>query len=115
MYAFSQFLIAFGGVCGIAAWFLFHKTLPGLIRHLQGNHNQTWESLGRPNVDSSAYSAIMNSKLRQYILQKKYMSNADLFVTNIGGLLRQRLLFSLFCLICVIVGIIFMLIVNVAK
>lgn len=109
MYALSQFLIAFGVVCGIAAWFLFHKALAGLIQHLQGSHNQVWESLGRPSIDSPAYSAILSSKLRQYILQKEYMTSADLFLKNIGALLRQRLLFSLFCLICLVAGIILML------
>ena len=115
MYALSEFLIAFGGICGIAAWFLFHKALSGLIQHLQGSHNQIWVSLGRPKVDSPAYSAILNSKLRQYILEKEYMTSADLFVKNIGGLLRQRLLFSLFCFICLMAGIIFLLIMTAIK
>ncbi len=109
MHGFSLFLIAFGGACGIAAWFLFQKTLSRLVQHLQRDHNQTWIDLGRPNVDSPAYSAISNTKLRQYILKKEYVGSTDLFVQDIGGLLRQRLLFCLFCLVCLIVGIVLML------
>ena len=110
MYGFSQFLIAFGGACGIAAWFLFQKTLSRLVQHLETNHNQTWKNLDRPNVDSPPHSAITNIKLRQYILQKEYESSSDLFVKNMGGLLRQRLLFSLFCLVCLMAGTVLMFI-----
>lgn len=110
MFDFYQFLIAFGAVCGIATWFLFQTTLSKLVQYLQTNHNQIWEALDSPRVDSPPYSAMTNTKLRQYILQKKYEGNSDLFVENMGGLLRQRLLFVLFCLVCLIMGLILMLI-----
>ena len=110
MFDISQFLIAFGAVCGIAAWFLFQTTLSKFFQYLQTNHNQIMEALDYPHVESPPYSAIMNTKLRHYILQKKYAGSSDLFVQNMGGLLRQRLLFSLFCLVCLIMGLILMLI-----
>lgn len=110
MFDFSQYLIAFGAVCGIAAWFLFQTTLSKLVQYLQTNHNQIWEALDYPHADSPPYSAMRNTKLRQYILQKRYAGSSDLFVQNMGGLLRQRLLFSLFCLVCLIMGLILMLI-----
>ena len=110
MYNFSQFLIAFGAVCGIATWYLCQKTLSKLVQYLQINHNHIWETLDCPHVDSPPYSAMMNTKLRQYILQKKYAGGSDLFVQNMGGLLRQRLLFVLFCLVCLLMGLILMLI-----
>jgi hypothetical protein len=115
MYDLSQFLIAFGAVCGIVAWFLFQTTLSKLVPYLQTNHNQAWEDLDHPKVDIPPYSAIKNTKLRQYILQKEYAGSSDLFVKNMGGLLRQRLLFCLFCLACLIVGLILMLIAIAIK
>ena len=110
MFDFSQFLIAFGAVCGIAVWFLFQTTLAKFIQYIQTNHNLIWEVLGRPKVNSPPYRAIMNIKLRQYILQKEYAGNTDMFVQNMGALLRQRLLFSFFCLICLVTGLILMVI-----
>ena len=115
MYEFSQFFIAFGAVCGIAVWFLFQKTLSKLVQYLQTNHNQAWVNLDCPNVNSPPYHAITNTKLREYILQKEYADSHDQFVKNMGGLLRQRLFFSLFCLICLMAGLILMLIAVTIK
>ena len=115
MFDFSQFLIAFGAVCGIATWFLFQKTLSKLVQYLQTNHNQVWEFFDHPNVDSPPYSAITNTKLRLYILQKEYAGSSDLFVQNMGGLLRQRLLFSLFCLVFLMTGLIVMMLAIAIK
>lgn len=115
MNGFSQFLIAFGGLCGIAAWFLFQKTLYKFIQHLRRNHYQTWEDLGRPDIECPPHHAITNTKLRKYILQEEYASSTDLLVTNMGGLLKQRLLFSLFCLFCLIAGVVLMLITIAIK
>ena len=108
----SQFLIAFGVVFGIATWFLLHKTLLIFVQYLQKDHNQVWENLDRPTVDSPRHIAFTSVKLRQYIFQKEYALSSDLFVNNMGGLLRQRLLFCYFCLGCLIVGISLMLIVT---
>jgi hypothetical protein len=104
--------MAFGFVFGIAAWFLLHKTLLIFVQHLQRAHNRVWEKLDRPNVDSPRHIAFTSVKLRQYILHKEYAVSSDLFVNNMGGLLRQRLLFCYFCLGCLIVGIGLMLIVT---
>ena len=112
MYGFSQSLTAFGVVCGIAAWFLFQKTASKLIQHLRANHAQIWEDLGRPKSDDPPLNALTNIKFRNYILQKEYRSSSDLFVNNMGALLRQRLLFSLFCLICAIAGVVLILLVT---
>ena len=108
-----QFLIAFGVVCGIAAWFLYQKTLSKFILHVQMDHRDLWQNLGSPDINSPPIRSIMNPDLRQYIWQKKYASNVDTFVVNMGNLLRQRLLFCLFCLICVAVGLVLLLVVNV--
>lgn len=115
MHGFSQFLIAFGVTCGIAAWFLFQKSLSKFVKHLQAEHYQTWQDLSHPDKESPPYNAITNPKLRQYILQKEYEGSSDFYVKSLGGLLRQRLLFSLFCLGCLIVGIFLMLIAFTVK
>lgn len=105
----SQFLMAFGAICGIAAWFLYQKTLSRLILHLRTDHYALWEALGSPDADSPPHSSMANSKLRRFILRKQYEGNADIFIKNMGSLLRQRLLFSFFCLACLTVGIILFL------
>lgn len=109
MYVFSQYLIAFGAICGIAAWFLFQKSYLILIQHLENNHKHTWEYLDLQNVKSHPHNAIMNAKFRQYIINKKYEEDSDLFVKNMGRLIRQRLLFILLCLFCLISGLVLML------
>lgn len=115
MHDFSQFLIAFGGTCGIAAWFLLKKTFSKLAQYLQTSHSQTWQYLGRPTVNSPPLSTVTNNKIRHYILNKEYDSSSDMFVKNMGSLIRQRLLFSLFCLACLIAGIILMIITTSIK
>jgi hypothetical protein len=109
MYVFSQYLIAFGAICGIAAWFLFQKSFHILIQHLENNHKHTWGYLGLQNVKSHPHNAIMNAKFRQYVINKKYEESSDLFVKNMGRLIRQRLLFILLCLFCLISGLVLML------
>lgn len=101
----AQFLIAFGAVCGVAAWFLFQKALPGLVQRLQIDHTSVWEKIGRPDSKSPAHQAVINAKFRQYILGKEYLFSNDIFVREIGALLRQRLLFCLFCVVCMILGV----------
>ena len=112
MQVVAQFLMAFGIICGIAAWFLFQKSLSRFMQHLQTDHKQVWEHLGSPEINSPPHTAITNLRLRQYILRKEYMGSADLFVQNMGNLLRQRLLFSFFCLACLLAGIILFLILS---
>lgn len=110
MLDFSQFLIAFGVACGIAAWYLFQNTLTKLIQHIQTSHKHVWSALGHPKVNDPSLRAISNIRLRRYILQKEYAKSPDFFVQNMGELLRQRLIFSLFCIACLIIGITLMLI-----
>ena len=112
MISISQFLIAFGVVCGIAAWFLYQKTLSRFILHIQTDHRELWQQLGSLDRNSPPVRSIMNPDLRQYIWRKKYVDNVDLFVVNMGSLLRQRLLFCLFCLTCLAGGIILLLVSN---
>lgn len=113
MNVFSQFLISFGIVFGIAAWFLLHKTLIIFVQHMHRNHNQLWQNLDCPNNDSPHHIAFTSVKLRQYILQKKYQLSSDLFLNDMGQLIRQRILFCIFCLGCLILGVALMLIVSV--
>ena len=109
MYAFSQYLIAFGVICGIAGWFLFQKSSLILIQHLENNHKHIWDNLDLQNLYNHPHKAIMNTRYRQYIINKKYEESPDLFVKNMGRLVRQRLLFILLCLFCLISGIVLML------
>ncbi len=106
----AQFLIAFGAVCGIAAWFLFQKALPGLVQRLQTDHISMWEKIGCPDSKSPAYQAVINAKFRQYILGKEYSFSHDIFVKEIGALLRQRLLFCFFCVVCMSLGVLLSLV-----
>ena len=106
MHSFSQFLIAFGSIIGIATWYLFQNTLTSFISHMQRNHIHIWEELDCPEPKNPAYKSIFNPKLRRYIIQKEYSNSADIFFKDMGALLRQRLLFCLFCLACLFAGII---------
>ena len=45
-----------------------------------------------------------NPQIRKFILNKEYEAYSDLFLKEIGDVVRQRLLFSVFCFICLITG-----------
>jgi hypothetical protein len=100
----SQFLIGFGVVFGITTWFLLRKTMLMFFEYIQKNHNQLWQSLDSPNINSPHHIVLTNTRLRQYILQKQYATSSDFFLTDIARLIRQRLLFCYFCLICLVMG-----------
>lgn len=96
--------MAFGGTCGFATWFLYQKSLSKLILHISTNHKDLWANLGNPEENIPAYQSLFNTNLRQFISQKKYESNSDVFIKNQGSLVRQRLLFCIFCLVCLLIG-----------
>lgn len=111
----SQFLIGFGVVFGIALLFFMRKTINLFLQHMQRNDHQLWQSLDSPNTDSSHHIAITNQRLRQYILQKKYLLSSDLFLKDMGALLRRRLVFFYFCLGCLLLGLFLSLIASITK
>ena len=103
---FSLFLIAFGGIVGFAGWFLYQKSLARFIQQIKSSHHSLWVKLGSPDENIAAYHSLLNTNLRQYITQQHYKTCDDLFVNNQGNLIRQRLLFILFCLVCLVIGIV---------
>ena len=106
LFSITQFLIAFGLICGLAGWFLYQKSLARLIEYIKTNQKDIWEALDSPVVNIDPLSSLQNQKLRQFIFQKQYDSTNDIFVSKLGSVIRQKLLFCFFCLIVFIVGVI---------
>ncbi len=107
---FSLFLIAFGGGCGLIGWFLYQKSLSKLIQHIRTSHNDLWSNLGSPEDNIVPYRSILNTNLREFIFQKKYETYSDFFINKQGDLVRYRILFCMFCLGCLLLGLVLFLV-----
>lgn len=77
-----------------------------MIEHIKLNHYKIWLTLGCPIGKSPPDPFISNPQVRNFILKKEYGSYTDLFLKEIGDVVRQRLFFSVFCLLCLVVGIV---------
>ena len=103
---FSYLLSAFGGSCGFIVLFLYQRSLSVLMQYMKTNHHNIWLSLNKPDDNKILDSFIGNQKTRKFVINKHYEKYTDVFLNKLGSVLRVRLLFILFCLICLVTGII---------
>lgn len=106
MKEYSLLLIGFGASCGFVGWFLYQRSLSRMIEHIKINHYEIWLNLSCPIGKSPPDPFISNPEVRNFIFRKQYLSYTDLFLKEIGDIVRLRLIFSIFCFICLVVGIV---------
>ena len=104
MKEFYLLLAAFGASGTFISWFLYQRTLSRMIEHIKINHYEIWLNLKCPIGKSPPDPIMSNPQIRKFILNKEYEAYSDLFLKEIGDVVRQRLLFSVFCFICLITG-----------
>ena len=112
MEEYSSLLIAFGTSGAFIGWFLFQRTLSKMIEHIKVNHYEVWLSLKCPIGKSPPDPIIASPEILKFIFNKEYEAYTDLFLKEIGDVARLRLIFSVFCLICLFIGIAWFLIIS---
>ncbi len=105
MQEYSLLLIAFGASGAFVGWFLYQRSLSRMIEHIKLNHYEIWLNLNCPIGKSPPDPVLNNPKVRKFILSKEYETYTDLFLKEVGDIVRLRLIFSIFCFICLIFGI----------
>jgi hypothetical protein len=98
-------IISFGATGTFLGWFLYQRSLARMIEHIKLNHYEIWLNLGCLIGKSPPDPFMGNPQLRNFIIKKDYASYTDLFLKEIGDVVKQRLLFSIFCLMCLATGI----------
>ena len=106
MKEYSLLLIAFGASGTFVGWVLYQFSLAKLIEHIKINHYEIWLNLNCPIGKSPPDPFMSYPQVRRFILKKEYRSYTDLFLKEIGDVVRMRLIFSIFCFICLVVGIV---------
>jgi hypothetical protein len=109
----SLLLIAFGASGAFVGWFLFQRSLKRMIEHIKVNHYEIWLNLDCPLGKSPPDPVLGNTKIRKFILKKEYGTYTDLFLKEIGDIVRLRLIFSAFCFICLIAGILLFIFIQI--
>ena len=113
MQDYSLLLIAFGASGTFVGWFLFQRSLSRMIEHIKINHYEIWLNLDCPIGKSPPDPVLGSPKTRKFILSKEYGTYTDLFLKEIGDIVRLRLIFSIFCFICLVTGTIFFIIIPI--
>ena len=98
-------LIAFGASGVFVGRYLYQRSLYRMIEHIKVNHYEIWLNLSCPIGRSPPDPILGNPKVRKFILNKEYETYTDLFLKEIGDVVRLRLIFSIFCFICLVIGI----------
>lgn len=106
----SFLLIALGASGIFIGWNLYQRTLSKMIEHIKINHYEIWLNLNCPMGKSPPDPLMSHPQMRKFILNKDYEAYSDLFLKEIGDVVRQRLLFSVFCFICLLAGIVLFMI-----
>lgn len=107
---YSLFLTAFGASGTFVGWFLYQRSLARMIEHIKINHYEIWLNLSCPIGKSPPDPFMGTPQVRKFILKREYRSYTDLFLKEIGDVVRLRLIFSIFCFICFMVGVVLLLI-----
>ncbi len=102
----STLIIAFGASGAFLGWFLYQRSLIRMIEHIKVNHYEVWLNLGCPIGKSPPDPFMSYPQVRSFILNKEYDAYTDLFLKEIGDIVRLRLFFSVFCLLCLMIGIV---------
>ena len=105
MQEYYLLLIAFGASGTFVGWFLYQRSLSRMIEHIKLNHYEIWLNLSCPMGKSPPDRFLSSSKVRKFILSEEYATYTDLFLKEIGDVVRLRLIFSIFCFICLVFGI----------
>ena len=105
MQEYSLLLIAFGASGTFVGWFLYQRSLSRMIEHIKLNHYEIWLNLNCPIGKSPPDPILSSAKVRKFILSKEYATYTDLFLKEVGDVVRLRLIFSVFCFICLVFGI----------
>lgn len=106
MEEFSLLLTAFGAGGAYIGWFLYQRSLSRMIEHIKINHYEIWLNLKCPIGKSPPDPFMSYLEVREFVLKKEYETYTDLFLKEIGDVARQRLIFSVFCFMCLILGIV---------
>lgn len=107
---FYLLLAAFGASGTFISWFLYQRSLSRMIEHIKINHYEIWLNLKCPIGKSPPDPILSYPEVRKFILEKEYGTYTDLFLKEIGDVVRQRLIFSIFCFMCLLVGIVLFII-----
>lgn len=99
-------LAAFGASGTFISWVLYQRTLSRMIEHIKINHYEIWLNLKCPIGKSPPDPIMSYPEVRKFIYKKEYATYTDLFLKEIGDVVRQRLIFSIFCFMCLVVGIV---------
>ena len=100
-------LIIFFGASGVfLGWFLYQRSLIRMIEHIKVNHYQIWLSLGCPIGKSPPDPFMSYPQVRDFIVKREYGSYTDLFLKEIGEVVRLRMIFCIFCLLCLVIGVV---------
>ena len=105
MQEYSLLLIAFGASGTFVGWFLYQRSLSRMIEHIKLNHYEIWLNLNCPIGKSPPDPILSSAKVRKFILSKEYATYTDLFLKEVGDVVRLRLIFSIFCFICLVFGV----------
>ncbi|MGI9227277.1 MAG: hypothetical protein ACR2PU_00655 [Gammaproteobacteria bacterium] len=113
MKEFYLLLTAFGASGTFIGWFLYQRSLSRMVGHIKVNHYEIWLNLNCPIGKSPPDPILNNLQVRKFIIKKEYGTYTDLFLKEIGDVVRQRLIFSVFCFICLVVGIVLFTITSI--
>ena len=109
MQEYSLLLIAFGACGTFVGWFLYQRSLSRMIEHIKLNHYEIWLNLNYPIGKRPPDPILSSSKVRKFILSKEYGAYTDLFLKEVGDVVRLRLIFSAFCFLCLLAGIVLLM------
>jgi len=102
----STLIISIGASGAFLGWFLYQRSLIRMVEHIKVNHYQIWLNLGCPIGKTPPDPFMSYPQVRDFIIKREYGSYTDLFLKEIGEVVRLRLLFSVFCLLCLMIGIV---------
>ena len=113
MKEFSLLLTAFGASGTFVGWVLYQRSLYRMIEHIKVNHYEIWLNLNCPIGKSPPDPILNHPQVRKFIINKVYGTYTDLFLKEIGDVVRLRFIFSVFCLLCLVVGIVLFIITSI--